>query len=468
MDNSHLAQLLKSLNPVELRAFERFLQSPYFNLRPDVCLLFTALYPTLKARHPLPDRLAVFQAAFPGKSLSAAEMRQTMTYLTTLFGKFIQIEQLDTAPDLANLLEVKALHRLNLEKQSEKSIKTAVEKLGNRPLRNAAYHHSQYHLLFEQAQHRRKNPEENARYLLELTDKLYTSMAATWLRHACLLLSEKAVYKMEASTFLLPEFFQWAETDDHLAMPAISVYYYSCKLLLTEEEPWFQKLKTALFEHNTGFPAQELQDLYLVAINYCVRQLNAGNEHYFKEVFELYKAGLETQTLLHKGVLSPMTYYNIVISGLKVNALEWVAWFIPHYKNSLERPYRDSAYSFNMARLFFARKDYGEALQLLQKANYRDLLTNLSAKTMALKIYYEQGEHEVLRSHLDAMTHYLRRNRVIGYHRENYLNLIQLCKRILALPHIKGSSQAQLRQQIESTDPLTERVWLLDILDKKR
>lgn len=202
----------------------------------------------------------------------------------------------------------------------------------------------------------------------------------------------------------------------------------------------------------------------LMAINYCVRQLNAGNEHYFHEVHELYKVGLDTKTLLNNGVLSPLTYFNIVISGLKINALDWVAWFIPQYKNNLERKYRDSAYSFNMARLHYARHNYGEALLMLQKANYRDLLTNLAAKTLMLKIYYEQGEFEVLDSHLDAMIHFLRRKRVIGYHRENYLNIIRVTKRLLALPKSNGPARELLRGFIESTDPLTERKWFLEAI----
>ena len=83
---------------------------------------------------------------------------------------------------------------------------------------------------------------------------------------------------------------------------------------------------------------------------------------------------------------------------------------------------------------------------------------------MALKIYFEQGEYEVLQSHLDAMTHYLRRNRVIGYHRENYLNLIVMTRRLLALPRAKGFAHERLRMQIEAINPLTERGWLLTML----
>lgn len=467
MENAYLGRLLKNLGPVELRAFDRFLQSPYFNLRADVYLLFKALRPNLEARKALPERSTVFLMAFPEKSFTDAEMRQLMTYLTRLFTQFIRVEQLDIDASLGDWLEVKALHRLKLEKEGEKAIKTAIKRLNDAPVRSAGYHDQQYRLLFEQAWQRRKQPEQNAGYLLELTEKLHLSMASTWLRQACLLLSEKAVYKLESDNKFMPEFFAWAESDGRLEMPAIGAYYYACKLLITGEEVWFQNLKNTVFQQSAAFPPEELHDLHMVAINFCVRQLNARNERYFQEVHDLYKAGLETKTLLHQGVISQITYYNIVISGLKTNDLDWVAWFIPQYKNNLERPFRDSAYSFNMARLLFARRDYGEALLLLQKANYRDMLTNLAAKNMALKIYFEQGDFEVLHSHLDAMMNYLRRKRVIGYHRENYLNLIRLTKRLITLPPGKKLAHEKLYQQIESTDPLTERSWLLEMLNSR-
>ncbi|MBK8192215.1 MAG: hypothetical protein IPK76_02965 [Lewinellaceae bacterium] len=413
MENSRLGQLLANLSPVELRAFDRFLQSPYFNLRSDVYELFQTIRSGLRVREPLPERGNVFRSAFPEKQLADSEQHLLMNYLVKLFEQFIQIEQLNRNPDLEDWLRVKALHRLGLTQERNKAIKKAFQRLEKSDLRSAAYHEQRYRLRYEQLRQNREQPEENARHLKELTQMLNSTLVVMWLRQASFLLSEKAVYNMDSDTWFLPEIFRWVETGDHISIPAVGAYYYACKMLLTGEEHWFQYLKNTLEIHSTGFPPEELYDLHLMAINYCVRQLNAGKEYYFQEIHELYKAGLESKTLLNNGVLAPLTYFNIVVSGLKVKDLDWVAWFIPQYKNSLERRYRDSAYSFNMARLHYARHEYGEALLLLQKANYRDMLTNLAAKTLMLKIYYEQGAQEVLRSHLEAMEHYLRRKRVI-------------------------------------------------------
>ncbi len=466
MDNSRLVHLLQRLSPVELRKFDRFLQSPYFNTRSDVLQLFHAIRANLEANRASATRDAVFQAAFPEKQLSASEQHLLMSYLARLFEQFARVEQLKFSPELEVWLGIKAFQRLGLENEHIRAIKKAFQRLESGKLRSAGYHEQGYRLTYEQLRQHRAKPEKNARHLKQLSHRLNTTLAVMCLRQASFVLSEKAVYNMEPDTWFLPEVFRWVETDDHVSLPAVGAYYFACKMLLTGAENWFKALKTNLSEHSAAFPPEELYDLHMMSINYCVRKLNAGDERYFQEIHELYKAGLATKTLLHNGALSPLNYFNIVITGLNVNALDWVAWFIPQYKNSLERRFRDSAYSFNMARLHYARREYGEALVLLQKANYRDLLTNLAAKTQMLKIYFEQGELEVLRSHLDAMSHFLRRKRVIGYHRENYLNIIRTAKRLLALPPQKSPEREQLRQFVLSTDPLTERKWFLEVLER--
>jgi tetratricopeptide (TPR) repeat protein len=136
--------------------------------------------------------------------------------------------------------------------------------------------------------------------------------------------------------------------------------------------------------------------------------------------------------------------------------------FIPQYRTALERSYRDSAYSFNMARLKFARKAYDEALELLQHSNYHEPLLNMAAKTMSLKIYYALGEFDVLAAHLEAFIKYIRRKPGLGYHRNNYLLLAQLTQKLISLNRNDKAEVQALRQRIESEPVLTEREWLLE------
>lgn len=64
------------------------------------------------------------------------------------------------------------------------------------------------------------------------------------------------------------------------------------------------------------------------------------------------------------------------------------------------------------------------------------------------------------------MKTYLQRKKVMGYHKDNYKNIIQYTKKMLKVAHYDKAQIQKLKSEIESTNPLTERKWLLAQLDK--
>jgi len=136
--------------------------------------------------------------------------------------------------------------------------------------------------------------------------------------------------------------------------------------------------------------------------------------------------------------------------------------FIANYKNKLQKDARNSTYALNMARLLCAKdKNYQEALQLLQKVSDKDLLNNLNAKILQLRIYWEIKEFSLLESHLEAMANFIRRKEVIGYHKENFLNIIKFTKRLLKVNFYDKAAIEKLKTAIEKEGIVSEKRWLL-------
>jgi hypothetical protein len=203
-----------------------------------------------------------------------------------------------------------------------------------------------------------------------------------------------------------------------------------------------------------------------LAINFCIKKNNSGHVDFARQGLELYKTALKQGFLLENGILSRFTYHNIVAWALLQQEYDWVESFINQYKNRLERTYRDSMFSFCSAKLAYSRKQYQVVLSLLQRAEYRDTLLALAAKTILMKIYYELDEFEVLEAHLSSMRAYLKRKRVLGYHKTNYQNIINYTKKLLDnSSRIPNAAAAEtLRKSIEQEEILTEREWLLEQL----
>ena len=128
----------------------------------------------------------------------------------------------------------------------------------------------------------------------------------------------------------------------------------------------------------------------------------------------------------------------------------------------MREPHRDSLFNFNLARLEYQRRRLDEALKLLQKAEYKDPMLHLAAKTLQLKIFYELEEFDLLESHLQTLQTFIRRKKELGYHRENYLNTIRFTRKLLETNLYDKNARKTLKEEIENTRAVAEKEWLLD------
>ncbi|MCB0544552.1 MAG: hypothetical protein KDC70_13595, partial [Saprospiraceae bacterium] len=213
-------------------------------------------------------------------------------------------------------------------------------------------------------------------------------------------------------------------------------------------------------EHAAAFSLAETHDLYLMAINFCIRRINRADEQYFREIFDLYRSGLQHGALLEDGILSRWTYNNIALTAMRLREFDWTKQFLTDFMPFLPETHREGAYNFNIARYYYDTGDYRQAMQHLLRMEYDDVLQNLAAKTILCKIYFELDEVDALENQLDSIQIYLRRKKVLGYHKENYTAIVRLMRKLLATG---GSAQAgaRLRREIEQAPVLTEREWML-------
>jgi len=165
-------------------------------------------------------------------------------------------------------------------------------------------------------------------------------------------------------------------------------------------------------------------------------------------------------------LLSRYTFRNLVTNGTYLKEFAWVENFIVQYKPFLEERHRESIVHYSQAKLHHEKGDYPKAMKLLNQVEYDDILMNLTAKTMLLKMYYEQEEFDALESLLESMRSYMRRKKVIGYHKANYKNIIRYTKKLLKVNPFNKTAIAKIQEEVKDVNPLTEQEWLLRQLNK--
>lgn len=465
MINTKLLALYQKLSASELKQLKRYIHASFFNENETVKQLFTFIYPSLL---PLQaeelGKEKAYHFLFPNKRYNDSKMRKIMFALLKATEDFLVFQ----AWKKKETTQAVMLADIYAQKQLPKHFQGAVRRAQS--LQQKALHqdghffYRQYQLeqvksqFLEQQQDRKTEPN-----LQNVSDALDSFYLINKLHHCCSILNYGNIFKTTYAVKLLDELLAYCAKSADQELPAVQLYYQTLLTLReSEQETHFFKLKDLLAQHYKALPTAEMRYLHTLARNYCIKQLNSGNVKFIKELFALYKMTLAKDLLVADGELSPWTYKNVVAVGLNLREFDWTADFIHQYQNTLPAKHRSGIFTFNLAKLHFAKGEYDEVIPLLHQVEMDDLFLYMDAKIMLVKTYYELDESKALFSLLDSLKIWLLRKKVVGYHKENYKNIIRFTKRLLMVNPFNKQAIKALEAQIESTKILTEKRWLLE------
>lgn len=470
MENSLLITALGSLDKKERKQFELWVNSPFYNQRADVSLVYQYLSDCLWQSQITPDKQVLFQRLYPDDTYDDHKVRIVMSFLHKLLEQFFQYQILMKDEGQVQLALSQAFHLRKLDKHYQRTMKRLAQHMNTSKRGYAAHFLNSYHYQILQYQHQAREKRVSNLNFQHINQELDRFFIISKLRQACLALSHQAVYRKEYELGMLEEALSYATQANMKSQTGIAIYYH-CYFALSDKEavPHFEAFKQLLFQEGYQFPPEEQQDLYILGINFCTRRYNAGDETFLSSQLELYQHGLQHGFLLSDGQLSRFTYRNIVTLGLILKEYEWVETFIKDYKIKMERKHREGMYNFCLARLAYSRKQYGKALQSLQQATYRDPLLHLSAKTVIIKIFYELGEMDPLEAQLESLKTFLRRRRlVISYHKENYRNMLRYIRQLLEINPYEKQAIDKLENTINQEVIIAEKEWLIEQVKKMK
>jgi hypothetical protein len=460
MNKTMLFEVLQSMQAVELRELERFIQSPLFNQQPRHYLLFRYLTDCVRGSVQ-PDPQAAYAVLFPDTPYKDAALRMSVSALLALVEQFLAWQELSSVPLQRKTALVAAYRKRGLSKHFHIALREARADLEANPWREAQYFRQAHYLHWEQYQADAAAHRMQELNLQEVSDTLDTAFIIHKLQVACLALSHQAVFNTQYRIDLLEAV--CAEADQQLHQPVVALYRYCYGFLQDKSAAfdYFSAFRQLLETAGSVLPPEEQRTLYLLAINFGIKRINTASEGWLEATFSLYKNALELGLLLENGQLSRFAFNNIVAIALRLGEANWTSVFIQQYKPYIERQYREATSDLSMARVAFFKKDYKTALLHLQRADYKDTMNNLTAKTLQLKIFYETGEWDLLDSHLSSMQAFIKRHFAIGYHRTNYSRIIAYTRQMM---QNEAGAAAALLQQIEQDPILTEKEWFREQL----
>lgn len=465
MQNSKLWLVFSSLEKSELSQVKKYLQSPFLNQREDLPIFLEFL---CRCEEIPPTSQEVWQAVCPGLSYSSPNFNRLCSRLLKQIESFLSLTA-TPKPQSSPLKLTNAYRAKRLDQLAGSALQNAKKRHQKAPIQDAHWHLNHF-LIAEKiyslgiSSQQRTGQTTN---LLEASEALDNWFIIEKLKLACSLLASQQLTNSETQLEFLEEIFHKMEKRPQLP-PTLSLYWHAFLLLTPpQQQDQFRAFRRELKAHAQLFAPDEQRSLFLIAINFCIRQINQGESEFLPIMYSFYQKGLEEKWLFDRGELSAWTFKNIVSSGLKMRDFEGVEGFLNTYQNRLPEAIRTSFYRYNLAELQLARGEYQEALRTLRFFHFKDALTDLRARLVQIKAGYELGDVQLVDYQISNLRQLIQRRKELAYHRENYRNFARLVKRLINLPPGDWPARNRLQKAISKSPALVEQGWLLEQLKKR-
>ncbi len=472
MNNSRLIEILRVFNKKEIRNLRKWIISPISNQREDVILLFECLLKDERYRENNSlSKTKIFHEVYSDLPYDDAKMRQLVFFAMKTLEEYIIYTELRKDEIKAKIALADFYRTRKLEKAYLKNYKQLLNIHELHPHRNTDYLRKEYLIQLENYEFwiKKSRTKKINLNILEVSKSLYHSFIADQLRQGCLMHAFRSLYETNYKIGLIDEIAAEIIRDPSLLeIPAISIYFYGYKTNLEKENPdHYKNLKKAIKQYENLFPTDEFGDIYHIAINHCIGQMNRGKDEFIREAFELFQKGFQKEIFLENNFVSPWTFHNVVVIGLKLKDFEVIKNFINDNQIYLEDKFRESFVNYSFALFYYEKGDFSKAMNYLLQYEHDEMVINVRAKIMLIKIYYQQDEINALESLLGSMRTYLSRKKVMGYHKDNFKNIIRLTKKLLKIKTYDKDQKLKLKALIEAANPLTtsDRNWLLAQLE---
>ncbi|MEM9917704.1 MAG: hypothetical protein AAF990_06390 [Bacteroidota bacterium] len=467
MLNSKVITILSSFNKGDLNQFRKYLLSPFFNENEGLIHLFDLLLPVILGKNKQLQKELLWKQLFGKTPYHDIQFRRLMSDLNKHAQQFLAYRHFEKDSFNVQMRLLDGLQEPKLEKHFNATIRSIGQTLDKKDIRDSSYHEYKFHFEYHQHKYLEKSKiKKNDFSNLEKADHhLNCFYISQKLKHYCDLLGYQRFLSRDSHIELLPSFIEYVGQSDYLKEPAVQAYYTICMMYrFPEEESYFQHLKQYLENNLQHFPREEQKTLYIFAMNYCIYlQIHNGKRKYLGELFQLYHKVLDEELIFEKGYLDPNHYKNIISAGLQTREFDWVENFIQVYTDRLAEKHQDNALNYNLANLYFHKKEYSKVIEQLREVEYTNLSYALGGKLILLRTYYELGEFNALDSLIDSFRIYLRRNKLISKDvQQQYLNALRFTKKLISIPTYDKASLQKISMQIEQSKAVAAKRWLLD------
>jgi len=468
MHKSKLLELFGFLEKDELREFEKFVSSPFFNKDQKVVDLYNYIrkyYDNLDSPK-LTKQHFIKKAYKTDQALGNRRINYLMSDLTKLIEDYWLWKELDKMELARERLMLKTYKERKVEKQFFNYFERLRQYHQKRKKRGSNYYYHEFsinHDVMLFIDNIKGAKEED--YLPATSASLDAFYCVTKLRYILemIFLNSNSIrdYQIPDLELIL----NLANQEGVVELPLFQIYWRLINFLKSPTEENYQKLKPFVIEHFDELEKEDQFDTIVAMLNTTyLNYVKSSKRWGLVEAFELYKFALEKEFFLVDGKLSSNLFNNVTSLGCQLQEFDWLKQFFVTYSVQLKEEERENLMAYNQGFLAVHMKQYEEAIDYMRVVEF-DKKYLLVAKSLLLRCYYELRDYEVFYyDYCKAYEQFLRRSKDFPKNKiSTYLSFIQIARKLHKSKLTRSKDNSKLLVEIEGFDkePALKK-WLLE------
>lgn len=465
MESSKLIKILRSFSKKEMKSFEAFIRSPYFNNGEYLVKFFVEVrkyWPSFTNKHSTKENL--FKILQPAFEYNDAYMRKLISNLTKLADEFLSYTSFSNESNEKQLALLKQYRLRGLDAEfgklyssSEKEfLETNESETGSKSFELYQLYGSavNYHLDRDYKKvltYYQKEADAFVKYSTTKILEMYGDM-----------INSRHLFQADFKMPLLNEIINNAEKNNFFDDLSLKITAYTLLVDLTLEHRYYTKLKEALNEASNTLSKDTELNGYMALINFGIRKAHSGEPKYYSDIGEFYDKMLDKGVLTEGGYLQYYYFINIVTNRIRMKNYSAAGKFIEEYSVRLHPEDKDDVVNFCYARLNFYIGRFETALGYLAKINLQQTHIKLEVKNYLLMIYYELNMTEEAYYIIDSYKHYIKRNETASaFVMNTNRNFLETYSKLLRLKLSPDRDEIDfLLKETEQTETINKE-WLI-------
>lgn len=405
MFKSKFIDLLATFTHDEVKEFERYINSPFFNRDKTISQsykFFKKFYSDFN--NPKFTKENFFKSLYPGKAYNDSRVRNILSDLLRFGQDFITIKFMRSNPFIENAAALEALSTRMLDTLFIRKLQEANEII------DIARHDPDevymYRKKLEDIKYmfyfRRSKEDKGVETTTKRGENLVFFFLLKMLKLKILLYTNEHNFNIKTDEGLLNSAFENINLEellnyikknhpDEYPVLAVHYYFYTAQTDFSKTDYYF--IAEKIFTENIDkFSMKEQSEMLHAFASLCIDYIHLGKFEFNKYLLDVYKTMDKYQLFSDPDkpqVITLLGFRNIILIAKEEKDYEWLTAFLEKNLDKIPKDSRDNMRDFSYALLEYDKENYPKALEYISKVKYEFFYFRYDVKNLLLKCFYE-------------------------------------------------------------------------------